>query len=177
MKRTILLILSTVLLGACATNIPKPIREAPPNSPTLEMLRGHVEEYKDVQARWGGTIASVENRPAETWLEIVSRPLQAYGRPAETGDSNGRFLARYKGFLDPMIFTKGRLITVVGKIEGEEQRQIDKFDYSFPVVAVDAFHLWEPLPPTPVYAPPYFFDPWWPYPYPSRYRHGRPFWW
>ena len=36
---------------------------------------------------WGGTIASVENRKDETWLEIVARELGSSGRPRETDRS------------------------------------------------------------------------------------------
>ena len=46
--------------------------------------------------RWGGAIASVENRRDETWIEIVERPLN-------TDKSAGRFLARVDGFLDPAV--------------------------------------------------------------------------
>src|SRR3569623_722142 len=147
-----------------------------PLGPTLEMVRGHVQQYIGTDVRWGGSIVKVENRPAETVLEIVARPLQDYGRPAEVGESSGRFLARYSGFLDPMIYTKGRSVTVVGKIAGEEQRPIDKYTYGFPVVAIENYYLWEPLPSMPAYQPPYFYDPWWPYPPSWRYRR-HPYWW
>src|SRR3569833_3578282 len=96
----------TTLHGACASQVPRPIREAP-LGPTLEMVRGHVQQYIGTDVRGGGRIVKVEKRPAETVLEIVARPLQDYGRPAEEGESSGRFLARYSGFLDPMIYTKG----------------------------------------------------------------------
>src|SRR3569832_2359742 len=87
---TYLLLLST-LLGACASQVPRPNREAP-LGPTLEMVRGHVQQYIGADERWGGSIVKVENRPAETELEIVARPLQDYGRPAEEGVGSGRFL-------------------------------------------------------------------------------------
>jgi len=175
MKRMTYLLLLSTLLGACASQVPRPIREAP-LGPTLEMVRGHVQQYIGTDVRWGGSIVKVENRPAETVLEIVARPLQDYGRPAEEGESSGRFLARYSGFLDPMIYTKGRSVTVVGKIAGEEQRPIDKYTYGFPVVAIENYYLWEPLPSMPAYQPPYFYDPWWPYPPSWRYRR-HPYWW
>src|SRR3569832_2011328 len=104
MKRMTYLLLLSTLLGACASQVPRPNREAP-HGPTLEMERGHVQQYIGTDERWGGSIVKVENRPAETVLEIVARPLQDYGRPAEEGESSGRFLARYSCFLDPMIFS------------------------------------------------------------------------
>lgn len=174
MKRMLSLFLLPTLLIACASQIPRPIRDTPVG-PSVEQVRGHVQQYIGTQVRWGGSIVSVENRPAQTVLEIVARPLQDYGRPSEEGESEGRFLARYDGFRDPTIYKKGRSITVVGTIAGEEQRLIDKYAYVFPVVAVEHYYLWEPLPQVPPYPPPYFYDPWWPYPYSWRYRYGYPY--
>ena len=180
MKRLAYLLVISTLLTACASQIPRPVRETPVG-PNIDVVRGNVQQYLGTQVRWGGSIVAVENRPADTLLEIVARPLQAYGRPAEQGESTGRFLAHYNGFLDPTIYTKGRSITIVGKLTGEEQRPIDKYTYVFPVVAVEHYYLWEPLPRVPAYPPPYFYDPWSPYPYPYqwRHRHGRSYfpWW
>lgn len=178
MRRTAYLLAILTLLTACASQIPRPVRDTPVG-PSIEVVRGDVQQYLGTQVRWGGSIVAVENRPADTVLEIVARPLQDYGRPAEQGESTGRFLARYNGFLDPTIYTKGRSITIVGKIAGEEQRPIDKYTYVFPIVAVEHYYLWEPLPQLPAYSPPYFYDPWWPYPYSWRHRHGRTYfpWW
>jgi len=179
MKRMMMGLVLLTALGGCASRIPPQIREAPANSPTEQVVRGHVQQFVGTPVRWGGSIGAVENRAAETWVEIVSRPLQGNGRPEEELDSSGRFLARYTGFLDPMIFTKGRLITVTGKVEGEEQRPIGKFVYSFPVVAIGSYYLWPPLPPAPRYPPSYWNDPWWPGPYfssPWYLRHRYPYW-
>ncbi len=179
MKRAAYFIILTALLNACASRIPPQIREAPVGSPGLEQVRGHVPQYFGAKVRWGGTLVAVENRPAETWLEIVARPLQADGRPVEDGSSDGRFLARYSGFLDPVIFTQGRLVTVVGAVESEQQRPIDQYSYSFPVVAVESHYLWAPLPPPSSYPPPYWDGFRWPYPpylYPRHSRHRFPYW-
>src|SRR3569623_619718 len=134
MKRMMMGLVLLTALGGCASRIPPQIREAPANSPTEQVVRGQVQQFVGTPVRWGGSIGAVEIRAAETWVEIVSRPLQGNGRPEEELDSSGRFLARYTGFLDPMNFTKGRLITVTGKVEGEEQRHNGTIDNSFPIV-------------------------------------------
>lgn len=177
MLRALNLMLLAALLGACASNIPQPIREAPPSSPSVEAVVGHVQEYAGTKVRWGGSIAAVDNQASQTVLEIVSRPLGAYGRPTDSGESRGRFLARYNGFLDPMVYAKDRLVTVVGTIDGEEPRAIGKFTYPFPVVRVENIHLWEPLASPPTYPPMYWYDPWWPYPYSWRYPYRHPLLW
>src|SRR3569623_2145631 len=177
MKRMMMGLVLLTALGGCASRIPPQIREAPANSPTEQVVRGHVQQFVGTPVRWGGSIGAVENRAAETWVEFVSRPLQGNGRPEEELDSSGRCLARDTGVLDPMIFTNGRLITVTGKVEGEEQRPIGKFVYSFPVVAIESYYLWPPLPPTPRYPPSYWNDTWWPGPSfssPWYLRHRYP---
>lgn len=179
MKHAAYLVVLVVLLSGCASQIPLQIREAPAGSPALEQVRGQVPHYLGAQVRWGGTLVAVENRSAETWLEVVARPLQADGRPVEDGPSSGRFLARYNGFLDPVIFTKGRAITLVGAIEGEQQRPIDEYTYNFPVMGIESHFLWAPLPKPSSYPPPYWGGSWWPYspyPYPRHYRHRFPYW-
>src|SRR3569623_3590716 len=108
MRRMMTVLFLLTALGGCASQIPPQIREAPTYSPTEQVVRGHGQQFIGTPVRWGGSIAAGENRAAETWVEIVSRPLQGNGRPEEELDSSGRFLARYPGFLDPMIFTKGR---------------------------------------------------------------------
>src|SRR3569623_155255 len=151
MKRMMMGLVLLTALGGCASRIPPQIREAPAISPTEQVVRGHVQQFVGTPVRWGGSIGAVENRAAETWVEIVSRPLQGKGRP----------------------------ITVTGKVEGEEQRPIGKFVYSFPVVAIGSYYLWPPLPPAPRYPPSYWNDPWWPGPYfssPWYLRHRYPYW-
>ncbi len=179
LKRGFYSIILVAWLNACASQIPPQIREAPAGSPSEDMVRGQVQQHLGTVVRWGGTIVAVENRPGRSWVELVARPLQSNGRPAEEGQSSGRFLARYDGFLDPVVYSPGRALTVVGKIAGEERRPIDKFDYSFPVVAIENYYLWPPPSPAPPYQPPpYWDDPWWPYPYyPWYYRHRYPYWW
>lgn len=156
---------SAVLLVGCASPVPQPIREAPSGAPSAQAVRGNPQDFAGAKVRWGGTIAAVENREGETVIEVVSRELESNGRPKETDRSGGRFLARHSGFLDPMIYTKGRLLTVAGTVAGEERRPIGKFTYSFPVVNVESLYLWEPRAEMRYDAYPYdpfWYDPWWP---------------
>lgn len=165
MKWTTCMAVAAGLLAGCATHVPQPIRQAPPGSPTEEAVRARPQAFVGARVRWGGTIAGVENREGETVVEMVSRDLDSRGRPIESDRSTGRFLARYAGFLDPMIYTQGRLLTVVGTVDGEERRPIGRFSYNFPAVKVESHHLWEPIPEVmhePYSYHPFWYDPWWP---------------
>jgi outer membrane lipoprotein len=162
MDRLGIVMLATLLVTACVS-IPEEIRNAPADSPAVGEARDDIESFTDTRVRWGGTIAEVTNRESETWIEVVARALQDDARPRDSDSSQGRFLARFEGFLDPAIYSKGRELTVVGAIEGKETREIDQYDYEYPVVDVESHYLWDPVPEYPRggyrYSPYYYYDP------------------
>jgi outer membrane lipoprotein len=172
--RTIALLLALALAG-CASEVPRPIREAPAGNILLAQTLKNPEQHRGAAVRWGGAISSVENRRDETWIEIVERSLDADGQPRDTDKSAGRFLARVQGFLDPAIFAPKRLVTVAGALEGVSTRTIGEHPYTYPVVRADSTHLW-PVPTKmehPYYYPPYWYDPWYPWGYPYPYHRLR----
>lgn len=155
------LILLAGLVAGCASHIPPSIREAPPGNPALSEARAYPERFQGSTVRWGGTIAGVENTADGTEVEVVARELEGYGRPLEGDRSEGRFIARFPGFLDPMIYSPGRLLTVTGSVTGMEARTIEEYSYRYPVVAAKSHHLWPELPAyRHRYYDPWFYDPW-----------------
>lgn len=181
MRKILLLIAVATLASGCAT-VPDAISEAPPSAPSLSQARADVDAHVGKRVRWGGLIADVENRPEDTWVYIVARPLSRSGRPREAGESEGRFIARVKGFLDPAIYTEGRHITVAGTVAGKLTRPIGEFPYVYVTVDADTTKLWEREVPRPYYYPdPFydpFYDPFWPtrfYPWYPPYPY-YPYW-
>lgn len=170
MLRTWALLTALILLGGCATGTtPSLIRTPPQGNPSVDQVRANLGKFTGTALRWGGRIVSVENRKADTLVTIVEHKLERGGRPYESLDSKGRFMARVEGFLDPAIYTPDRLITIAGVIEGEATRPVGDFEYRMPVVAVRSYKLWEPLPEY----DPYFNDPWYPY---QPYPYYNPYW-
>lgn len=98
----------------------------------------------------GGAVARVSNTPEGAELEVVQLPLSSSDRPDEKKGSEGRFLARNRDFLDPLIYKPGRMVTLVGKVTGEVTRPLDGVDYRYPILAVREIHVWRPEDP---YAP------------------------
>ena len=180
MKNTLLL-LTLSLMVACASPLPKGIQEAPKPSLSLAEARSGPTPI-GARVRWGGTIASVENKKTETWLEIVERPLQDEGRPLSNGASAGRFIARAQGFLDPDEYAPGRTLTVAGTLTENIARSIGEHPYTFAVVQASEHYLWPRVQrrqAAPAYYDP-FWDPFWPHPFlydpwypfgPYRYHH------
>ncbi|HEY0633751.1 MAG TPA: Slp family lipoprotein [Gammaproteobacteria bacterium] len=159
-----LVTVALLLLAGCVSP-PEPLRDAPPQSPEPAQVRAAPEQYTGMRVRWGGVIVVVENGPAESVVEVVSRPLSESARPLDTDATSGRFLATISGFVDPVDYAAGREITVVGVLEGAEQRDIGTYRYNYPRVRVARHYLWSPrLPPVPdpyYYSP--FYYPWYPY--------------
>jgi len=161
-----------LLLPGCASNIPQVIREAPAEPLSVSTVRTAIKEYISQPVRWGGTIASIENAEQYTDIEIVAQRLDRFGRPVDTDNTPGRFIARVPGFLDPVIFKKGRQITVYGTIQGDVKRTIGFFPYLYPLVNVSTYYLWDPLPePVQVDYFPIWYNPWHPY-----FYHSYPYW-
>ncbi|MFP4181605.1 MAG: Slp family lipoprotein [Thiohalospira sp.] len=161
------------LLTGCASTIPEPIRQAPPDAPTLEEARTAPEEHRGETVRWGGTLLAVDNRAEGARLEILARPLESGGRPEEEGASPGRFLADLEGVADPAVFVVGGAITVVGRLDGLVQGRIGEYTYDYPRAVVDHHHLWQPRVqrPDPVWCDPWYdpwYDPYYPRPWPHR---------
>lgn len=172
MGKLVAVMVAMLALCACATAVPEAIREPAPGNITVAQAQQGGQRLVGSRVRWGGTIAGVENRAAETWLEIVDRPLDSNGRPRETDQTGGRFLARVAGFLDPAIYAKGRDVTVAGVLAAPVERTIGEYPYAFPVVKSQQLQLWPlavPQPP-PRYYDPFWADPWYPWGYPFPYR-------
>jgi outer membrane lipoprotein len=173
MRAAVLLLL--LALAGCASDIPRPIREAPPGDLRPAQALAEAETRQGTAVRWGGAVASVENRSDETWLEIVEHPLYSDGRPRRTDRSDGRFLARVPGFLDPALYARQRFVTVAGTLEEPVTRTIGAYPYRYPVVRATGHYLW-PREPDVVhhhyyYYPPYWYEPWyypWRLPPPTR---------
>ncbi len=163
MNKSIPLILFTLLLTACASNLPKTISDAPVKTASVTEARSDVKAVTNREVRWGGTIASVRNFPKTSEIEIVSRNLYKSGRPKNSDQSAGRFIAVIDEFIDPDVYQKDREITIHGIITGSKNGKVDEYDYLYPLVKTDSLHLWAELKETSPYPHDYydpFFYPW-----------------
>lgn len=137
--RPICLAAGTLLLSACAT-LPQPLQgEAVAITPAQAREAGR----PGLAVRWGGRI--VETRPLadRTCFDMIGSALDGNGRPLDmTDDGSGRFIACKSGFYDPAIFLPDRELTVLGRIDGFEERRIGEYEYRQPRVDADVIYLW-----------------------------------
>lgn len=168
-------------LAGCASAVPEAIRKAPDEDVRIATARRAPESVQGKAVRWGGKIAAVRNAKDETTLEIVGRQLNGDGRPRDEDQSEGRFLAKVAGFIDPAVYETGREVSVRGQLEGAVKQDIGEFTYTYPVVRAEQVYLWPPRPlpqrypdhSDPFYDP-FWYDPWSPWGAWSPYWPYRP---
>ena len=146
LHRTLAGALALLLLSACAS---KPIdTEAELSELTPTEVRRAATSGQDVPQAdtrpllWGGTILGIENRSDGTQLEVLAYPLDRSQRPRPRADAQGRFLVRAADYLEPVDYAKGRLITVLGRLEGTAEGRVGDASYDYPVLASEQIHLW-----------------------------------
>jgi outer membrane lipoprotein len=153
------MILGTLIaaLVGC-TSIPEQIQGSYPDTTPARVDPGAYGS----RVRWGGVIVDARNLEDSTCFEILSRELDKYLRPKVEDRSYGRYIACKPGFHDPEIYAKGREVTITGRIRSIEVRELDEFEYQYPVVDVDSLVLWEVREEVIVYHD--YYDPFY-YPY------------
>ncbi len=160
-------------LSSCASRIPVEIQGDLDAAPTVAEVHAQPETFLAQRVRWGGKILAIENKQNTSRLTVVAFPLNSYGRPKNTDQSPGRFIAIVDNFLEPELYSKDREITVTGSLQKSETIKVGDFPYNHPVVQVDNHYLWSVDTDT---TPPYYEHHWWhdswynPY-YPWPYPH------
>ena len=160
-----------LLLSGCAS-IPAPLAgdfaEFQPNQTT--------DRSVGAQVRWGGSIVATHPGRDQTCIEILARDLDRELRPIGGDNNFGRFQACRAGFQDPAIFTAGRDITVVGRVQGFTDGEIGDFVYRYPRLSAGVFSLWPERPDMILVRggvhDPFWWDPWWPHRHPRSRVSG-----
>ena len=142
MTKRILMPLVILVSSGCASQVPILIK-IPPN-PDIEFhqVKENIITFQGSYVRWGGKIISIENKEDSTWIEILSSPLNSYGKPVSRSSYEGRFIARVDGFLDPKQYSEDRKLTIFGSIDTEFVKKIDEHPYSYPLVSVKEYYMW-----------------------------------
>ena len=178
-RRYFLLLMAAGVLNGCAPALSRHIRDqAKPPIPFPELQKS-VEKYEGRVVIYGGYILDTANNPNGTVLTILQTPLDSSNEPVSQDLSQGRFLVSSKKFLDPEIYSKGRKISVGGKVTGALSKTLGNRLYDYPEIEALELYLWpkEDRYPRPYY--PYYYDPWYypwyyspyyPYYHPYRYR-------
>jgi outer membrane lipoprotein len=167
--KRVFIVLTVFLFSACAPFSDGIMQQVDTTMPFAE-VRKSPEHYVSRTVLWGGVIIETNNRKDETDIKVMQTALDMEKRPVNHDKSEGRFIIRYTGFLDPVIYEKGREITVAGDIVGEKRYPLGDIEYGYPVVRAKAIRLWKKRTDhRDVYDPFWHHYPlWW---------HRHPYWW
>jgi outer membrane lipoprotein len=125
----------------------------------------HPANYRGKLFVLGGIIASTRLTEKGSLIEALCVPVDSNGYLLDLSAARGRFLALYpkgQGLLDPLIYTKGRKVTVAGEFLDVSPGKIDDMGYAFPFFEIKDIYLWQEIKDVRVVPYPY---PWYPYPY------------
>jgi outer membrane lipoprotein len=91
---------------------------------------------------WGGRIVQVKVFSDHSEIELLAYPLDSSQRPKANDSGNGRFIAVMPGYVEPLDYPSGALMTVDGKLNGSRAGKVGEADYVFPLVTVAQSHVW-----------------------------------
>ncbi len=166
MKRLVaLFVLFVVLTTACAPVLTRRTMEQGSTIVPLVDMKQRPDMYRSRLFVFGGTIASSRATVAGSLLELAFSTVNSRGSLQEhiSGTRVLVFMPKEQGLLDPVIFAKGRKVTVAGVFDGIQSGKIEEMDYAYPFFRIHELYLW----PRSIDGP---YDHVYPYYYPS-------FWW
>lgn len=164
---------SIFLISACSSHVPPEIRQSLDDAPSMAQVRDKTDAYLSQKVRWGGVILNTENKHNSSWLTIIALPLSGSGKPQDSDQSPGRFIAIVDKFLEPLVYSRDRKITVTGNVLRTETIKVGEFPYEYPVIQVSRHHLWpvELEPANDDFIPYWWYDPYYPWHHPHHPRH------
>jgi len=181
MKRITLIVIGFGLLVACAPVLNREMMRDGIRSIPLSQIRANPDAYKGQLFVFGGVVVETRVTAIGSQIEGIYIPVDASGYLKGRATAEGRFLALYpqaRGMLDPLIYKKGREITLAGIFVEARAGKIEEMEYSYPVFEIKQVYLWElrqdnyMVPAYPYYSYPLGgYDPWWrPFPPPPGWR-------
>jgi len=161
--RIITLLAAAAAIAGCAPAISRDLRLAADPKIGISEVTAKPDSYQETFVLWSGIIVETRTFSSYSVIEVLERPADYQGRPRNVDISEGRFLAKKEGFLDPAVYSRGREVTVAGTVEGVEVSPIGEYDYTYPVINVQEIYLWSVEPERTInyfYYPSYFHYQW-----------------
>jgi outer membrane lipoprotein len=132
-----------ILLGlaACA---PAPIYKAGASTANVppSTVASEPERFAGQPVIWGGRVVVINNLPDHSEIEVLAYPLDGSQRPKANDVGSGRFVAQLPGFVEPLDYPAGSLITISGTLSGSRAGNVGEASYVFPLVKVGQSHVW-----------------------------------
>lgn len=142
-KKTLLILSAFMIMAGCAPVITqKTLDSVTPGVAFSELLKDP-SKYAGATVLLGGRIIRADNTEDKTFIEVLQERLGRNLKPEGEGTSEGRFILEFNGFLDPVVYGPGRLITAAGAVKNKaEVRPLGKLSYAYPVIIPKEHYLW-----------------------------------
>jgi len=137
----VFLVVLPLLLGACAGG-PAPDTRRVDRSLTPGVVSAEPGAATGRQVLWGGVILGTTNLPDSTRIELLAYPLDSQEKPQRDDPPQEHFLLEQCGFLDPVIYAEGRLLTITGTILRVDKDPLGVAEQTCPVISAKELHLW-----------------------------------
>ncbi len=176
MKRIFLIGAVALVLSACSPVLTREVMKEGARDISFNQLREDPDVYKGKLFILGGLIAETRFSEKGSQIEALRVPVDSLGYLRGSERTQGRFLAFYpksKGLLDPMVYKRGREITMAGEFVDVRKGKIDEMEYVYPVFEIREIYLWDEQ--KEYYRPNYYYPYYYPYYDPFIYRSPFPY--
>jgi len=140
-KKWILSLLILFVIGCAPVISQEVLREVDKDLPFQIVLR-NPDGFKGKMILLGGEIIETTPLPGKTRMTVLQYPLGFRNKPSVDAGTEGRFIVEAPGFLDPVVYSAGRQVTVAGILEGKEVHPLGQIDYAYPLVTSRELYLW-----------------------------------
>ena len=134
-----------LLLQGCTYAISKEYSRKAAKTISFDMLQADPDSYKGKLLILGGIIVQTTAVKKGTLIEIEQKRLDYWGKPERMKRTGGRFLAFHPSYLDPLVYSPGRDITVAGEVQGTQSPALGDKEYDYPIILTKEIKLWEPV--------------------------------
>jgi outer membrane lipoprotein len=131
-----------MLVMGCAAGISQQSRSKVTYTGSFSALQKTPDVYKGEVIILGGRIIETKASSPLSELTVLQLALGSSGRPENLDQSEGRFIVQTNQLLDPAIYQKDMLLTVVGTLKGSKVLSIGGFEYTYPLVELIEIKLW-----------------------------------
>jgi outer membrane lipoprotein len=138
----VLAIFFTFLVMGCTAGISQQARSKVTYTGSFSALQKTPDAYKGKVVMLGGRIIEAKASSPLSELTVLQLAIGTSDRPKNSDKSEGRFIIQSKQLLDPAIYEKDMLVTVVGTLKGSKVLPIGDLEYTYPVVEPIEIKLW-----------------------------------
>ena len=131
-----------VMLAGCASMQETEDRQ----TLTFLQVKAAPDSFQGQPAVFGGKVLTARRQKDGTKIEILQLPLDRSMRPGyDLTQSQGRFIAIYREFLDPATIPPGTRVTVTGQVSSSVTLPLDETEYTYPVLHINRVQVWSAL--------------------------------